>query len=145
MSDCPYLFGRMPDSGVIHTFIWLILLLISMDFNHLHCPECGEQTLNVEQPSDNEIWIKCSTCDLFMGLSEEEWHQIHNSPHLEKKIRALYEKDHPNITTGHPCRLCLRRHEGGVANICSSCLNKALIVILIIMVISSFIVWFGIF
>jgi hypothetical protein len=80
-----------------------------------------------------------------MGISEEEWHQIHNSPHLEKKIRALYEKDHPNITTGHPCRLCLRRHESGVANICSSCLYKALIVILVIMVISSFIVWFGLF
>ncbi len=116
-----------------------------MVFNRLHCPECGEQTLNVEQPSDNEIWIKCSTCNLFIGLSEEEWHQIHNSPHLEKKIRGLYERDPPEMKAGRPCRLCLRRHEGGFGSICHSCLYKALIVILVILVISSFIVWFGIF
>lgn len=116
-----------------------------MDFNHLHCPECGEQTVIVEQPSDNEIWIKCSTCDLFIGLSEEEWHHIHNSPNLEKKIRALYEKDHPEIQYGQPCRMCLKRHEGGIARICSGCLYKTLIIILVIMVVSSFIVWFGIF
>jgi hypothetical protein len=121
-------------------------LLISMDRRDLQCPQCGEPTIEIQTPSDNEIWIKCGTCNLFIGLSEEEWHKIQNSPNLEEKIRRLYHKDHPEIKKVQTCRICSSHHETvGVGGICTPCLYKALIILVIVMVIASFTVWFGIF
>ncbi|MCP1661889.1 MAG: hypothetical protein D5R99_00785 [Methanocalculus sp. MSAO_Arc1] len=112
----------------------------------LHCPQCGEPTLHVEQPSDNEIWIKCGTCNLFIGISEEEWHQIRHSENIEGRIRSLYEKDHPGVRSGSLCRVCYNLYEERCRfGICSPCVFKMLTILVILMVVASFTIWFGVF
>ncbi len=117
-----------------------------MDSVNLTCPQCGEPTLYVESPADYEIWIKCSTCSLFMGLSEEEWSHIKNSPDLDKTIEALYRQDYPEMRRGRPCSICSAFYEeGGIFGVCSPCIFRVIVIIVVIMFISSFVLWFGVF
>ncbi len=60
----------------------------------LSCPRCGNATIHAEFPDHYEAWIKCSSCGLFMGMSNEEWHRMENSPNLNAKIKKMaQEKD----------------------------------------------------
>ena len=58
----------------------------------LKCPRCGEPTLHAEFPDQFEAWVKCSSCDFFMGMSNEEWHRMENSPNINEKIRKMAKK-----------------------------------------------------
>ena len=46
--------------------------------NHvkLTCPQCGKLTLRAEIPDTYEAWITCSSCNFFMGMSNDDWHRI---------------------------------------------------------------------
>lgn len=55
----------------------------------LTCPKCGKPTLHAEFPDHYEAWIKCSSCGFFMGMSNEEWHRMENSPNLPGKIKKM--------------------------------------------------------
>jgi ribosomal protein S27AE len=60
----------------------------------LTCPRCGESTLHAEFPDQFEAWIKCSSCDFFMGMSNDEWHRMENSPNINEKIKKMaWKKD----------------------------------------------------
>ena len=56
------------------------------------CPRCGEPTLHAEFPDQFEARVKCSSCDLFTGMSNKEWHRMENSPNINEKIKKLAEK-----------------------------------------------------
>ncbi|MCP1714674.1 transcription elongation factor Elf1 [Methanocalculus alkaliphilus] len=117
-----------------------------MVLSGLHCPQCGEMTVVAERPSDNEIWIKCGTCDLFIGLSEEEWNRIRASENREEKIRSIYQKLHPRMERVQSCRFCSAKKIGQMTGgSCTTCLSKALIIVLIILIVSAFIIWYGLF
>jgi ribosomal protein S27AE len=58
----------------------------------LKCPRCGEPTLHAEFPDQFEAWVKCSSCDFFMGMSNEEWHRMENSPNISEKIKKMAKK-----------------------------------------------------
>ncbi len=58
----------------------------------LVCPKCGKSTLNAEFPDQYEVWVKCSSCGFFLGMSHDEWHHMENSPHINDKIRKMAEK-----------------------------------------------------
>jgi hypothetical protein len=58
----------------------------------LNCPRCKKPTLNTEFPDQYEVWLKCSVCDFFLGMSREEWHQIGNSPNINEKIHKMANK-----------------------------------------------------
>ena len=58
----------------------------------LTCPMCGKSTLNVEFPDQYEVWLKCSSCDFFMGMSNDEWHHMKNSPNINEKIHKMAKK-----------------------------------------------------
>ncbi len=55
----------------------------------LKCPKCGKSTLHAEFPDQYEVWTKCSSCDFFMGMSNEEWHRMENSPNIKEKIKRM--------------------------------------------------------
>ena len=55
----------------------------------LICPQCGKPTLHAEFPDHYEAWTKCSECGFFMGMSNEEWHRMENSPNLIRKIKKM--------------------------------------------------------
>jgi len=55
----------------------------------LICPQCGKSTLHAEFPDHYEAWTKCSECGFFMGMSNEEWHRMENSPNLNNKIKKM--------------------------------------------------------
>jgi predicted RNA-binding Zn-ribbon protein involved in translation (DUF1610 family) len=55
----------------------------------LKCPNCGKSTLRAEFPDQYEVWTKCSSCDFFMGMSNEEWHRMENSPNIKEKIKRM--------------------------------------------------------
>jgi ribosomal protein S27AE len=60
----------------------------------LTCPRCGEPTLHAEFPDQFEAWIKCSSCDFFMGMSNDDWHRMENSPNINEKIKKMaWKKD----------------------------------------------------
>jgi ribosomal protein S27AE len=60
----------------------------------LICPRCGESTLHAEFPDHYEAWIKCSSCDFFMGMSNDDWHRMENSPNINEKIKKMaWKKD----------------------------------------------------
>ncbi|HWS22096.1 MAG TPA: hypothetical protein VN227_05615 [Methanoregula sp.] len=60
----------------------------------LTCPQCGEPTLHAEFPDQFEAWIKCSSCDFFMGMSNADWHRMENSPNINEKIKKMaWKKD----------------------------------------------------
>ncbi len=56
------------------------------------CPKCGKSTLVAEFPDKYEIWLKCSSCGFFMGMSNEEWHRMKNSKNINAKIKKMAEK-----------------------------------------------------
>ncbi len=56
------------------------------------CPKCGKPELNAEFPDKYEIWLKCSSCGFFMGMSNEEWHRMQNSKNINEKIKKMAEK-----------------------------------------------------
>jgi ribosomal protein S27AE len=61
----------------------------SVEQEKLTCPRCGKSTLRAEFPDHYEAWIKCSSCGFFMGMSNEEWHRMENSPNIIKSIRKM--------------------------------------------------------
>jgi ribosomal protein S27AE len=58
----------------------------------LVCPQCGEPTLHAEFPDQFEAWVKCSSCDFFMGMSNDDWHRMENSPNINEKIKKMAKK-----------------------------------------------------
>lgn len=56
------------------------------------CPQCGKTTLHAEFPDQYEVWTKCSSCSFFMGMSNDEWHHMENSPNVSEKIRKMAAK-----------------------------------------------------
>jgi ribosomal protein S27AE len=58
----------------------------------LVCPRCGEPTLHAEFPDQFEAWVKCSSCDFFMGMSNDDWHRMENSPNINEKIKKMAKK-----------------------------------------------------
>jgi len=60
----------------------------------LKCPQCGESTLHAEFPDQFEAWVKCSSCNFFMGMSNDDWHRMKNSPNINEKIKKMaWKKD----------------------------------------------------
>jgi len=55
----------------------------------LVCPQCGKLTVHAEFPDHYEAWVKCSSCGFFMGMSNEEWHRMENSPNISQKIKKM--------------------------------------------------------
>ena len=55
------------------------------------CPKCKNPSLNAEFPDKYEIWLKCSSCGFFMGMSNEEWHRMQNSKNINEKIKKMAE------------------------------------------------------
>jgi len=53
------------------------------------CPKCGKHDLQAEQPDEYEVWLKCPSCDFFMGMSRDDWHRIEKSPNVNHKIKKL--------------------------------------------------------
>ena len=64
----------------------------SISQEKLICPQCGKSTLRAEFPDHYEAWIKCSSCGFFMGMSNDEWHSMQNSPNLNEKIIKMAKK-----------------------------------------------------
>lgn len=58
----------------------------------LKCPQCGKSTLHAEFPDQYETWTKCSSCGFFMGMSNEEWHRMQNSPNINEKLKRMANK-----------------------------------------------------
>ncbi|WAI00226.1 hypothetical protein [Methanogenium organophilum] len=55
------------------------------------CPKCGKDELHAEEPDEYEIWLKCRSCDFFMGMSKDDWHRMENSPNVNHKIKKHAE------------------------------------------------------
>ncbi|HWQ67237.1 MAG TPA: hypothetical protein VN372_10240 [Methanospirillum sp.] len=55
----------------------------------LRCPKCGKSALHAEFPDQYEAWTKCSACGFFMGMGNEEWHRMENSPNINEKIKKM--------------------------------------------------------
>jgi len=55
----------------------------------LVCPRCGKATLHAEFPDHYEAWTKCSDCGFFMGMSNDDWHRMENSPNINEKIKKM--------------------------------------------------------
>jgi ribosomal protein S27AE len=58
----------------------------------LACPRCGKSTMSAEFPDHYEVWLKCSSCGFFMGMSNVEWHHMQNSTHINEKIKKMAKK-----------------------------------------------------
>jgi hypothetical protein len=56
------------------------------------CPECGKPMLTAEFPDKYEVWLKCSSCGFFIGMSDYDWHHMVNSPNVNQKIRKMAGK-----------------------------------------------------
>ena len=41
------------------------------------------------QETSKGAWTKCSSCNFFMGMSNEEWHRMESSPNLNDKIKKM--------------------------------------------------------
>ena len=61
----------------------------SINQEKLICPQCGHLTVHVEFTDQYEAWIKCSTCNFFMGLSYADWHLMENSHNINEKIKKM--------------------------------------------------------
>ncbi|MBT8508515.1 hypothetical protein AZH53_08860 [Methanomicrobiaceae archaeon CYW5] len=53
------------------------------------CPKCGNHELLAEHPDEYEVWLRCQSCDFFMGMSRDDWHHIETSPNANERIRKL--------------------------------------------------------
>jgi len=113
------------------------------------CPKCGKQSVKIQNPDQYEYWLTCSECDYFQGISRDDWHKIHNSPHLEAKLKKMFIKTHgenkSKNTGAFPCLLCKKNfHQndiGPLKKICKTCWYKIGIIILILMVVISYSIW----
>lgn len=56
------------------------------------CPKCGKEELQAEEPDEYETWLKCRSCDFFMGMSKDDWHRMVNSPNINQKIKKAAEE-----------------------------------------------------
>ena len=114
-----------------------------MTEKNIECPKCGKRSVVVENPDEYEVWLKCTECDYFQGMSADDWHRIHNSPNLDSKVRKMYEKEHGvPAASGKKCRTCGSYvEEGGFLGLCSKCCYKLLIIIFVIMIIGSYMAW----
>ena len=65
---------------------------ISIRQKKITCPKCGELTIRVEFPDQYEAWIKCSSCNFFVGMSKAEWHLIENSSNINEKIKKMAQE-----------------------------------------------------
>jgi predicted RNA-binding Zn-ribbon protein involved in translation (DUF1610 family) len=65
---------------------------LSIDKEELRCPQCGKSTLRAEFPDQYEAWLKCSSCGFFMGMSNDDWHRMENSPNINEKIVKMASK-----------------------------------------------------
>lgn len=66
----------------------------------LICPKCGKSTLAPEFPDEYEVWLKCTLCGFFLGMSHDEWHRMKNSPNLNEKIRKMAEREEKQKKSG---------------------------------------------
>ncbi len=57
------------------------------------CPRCKKQSLHPEFPDKYEVWLKCTECGFFLGMSDYDWHHIANSPNINDKIRKKAMKE----------------------------------------------------
>jgi ribosomal protein L37E len=64
-------------------------VITSIRNEKLICPRCGKPTIHVEFPDHYEAWTKCSECGFFMGMSNEEFHRMENSPNINEKIKKM--------------------------------------------------------
>jgi ribosomal protein S27AE len=64
-------------------------VITSINNEKLICPQCGKPTVHAEFPDHYEAWIKCPACGFFMGMSNEEWHRMENSPNIDEKIKKM--------------------------------------------------------
>ncbi|MFA4876899.1 MAG: hypothetical protein WC586_05760 [Methanoregula sp.] len=55
----------------------------------LTCPKCKKSTLAAEFPDQYEVWLKCSACNFFLGMSHDDWHRVQNSPNINEKILKM--------------------------------------------------------
>jgi len=55
----------------------------------LSCFSRGKSIFQVEFPDHYETWIKCSSCGFFMGMSNEAWHRMENSPNIITSIKKM--------------------------------------------------------
>jgi|GEM_PF-1348267 len=138
------------DSDVIRfTFIFQKRLSIGTMNDPIICPKCGKKSVTIQNPDQYEYWLTCSDCDYFQGMSHDDWHRIHNSPHLEDKLRKMYEKEHGETKVNHhgscTCLIChktaIRSELGPLKRICKACWYKIGIIILVLMVIVSYSIW----
>ncbi len=62
---------------------------ITTSINHvkLTCSRCGKLTLHAEIPDKYEAWIKCSSCNFFMGMSNDDWHRMKNRHNINVEIK----------------------------------------------------------
>jgi predicted RNA-binding Zn-ribbon protein involved in translation (DUF1610 family) len=81
--------GPGPGEGKIEPHDRESRVTTSINQVTLTCPQCGKATLRAEFPDHYEAWIKCSSCGFFMGMSNEEWHRMENSPNIIGSIRKM--------------------------------------------------------
>lgn len=81
--------GPVPGEGKIEPHDRESEVTTSVSQEILTCPRCGKPTLRAEFPDHYEAWIKCSSCDFFMGMSNEEWHRMEHSPNLIRTIKKM--------------------------------------------------------
>jgi len=121
-----------------------------MTENAIECPKCGKKSLHAEYPDEYEVWLKCSECDYFRGMSKDDWHKLKNSPNLEKKLQKHYKAETGeagiNESSGRiVCKGCKKSFDkkdmGPFGQFCKKCWYKFLIVVLVLMVIASYMVW----
>jgi ribosomal protein S27AE len=84
--------GPVPGEGKIDPHDRESEVTTSVNQEKLACPRCGKSTIRAEFPDHYEAWIKCSSCGFFMGMSNEEWHRMENSPNLIKNIKKMAEE-----------------------------------------------------
>jgi len=79
----------VPGEGKIEPHDRETKVTVSIKGKTLVCPQCGKPALYAEFPDHYEAWIKCSECDFFMGMSNEEWHRMENSENISEKIKKM--------------------------------------------------------
>jgi len=55
-------------------------------------PESGKPMPTAKFADIFKVWLKCSSCGFFMGMSDDDWHHMVNSPNINQKIRKMAGK-----------------------------------------------------
>ena len=55
-------------------------------------PDSGKPMLTAKFADKFKVWLKCSSCGFFMGMSDDDWHHMVNSPNINQKIRKMAGK-----------------------------------------------------